>query len=156
QDTVRFGGGVTGTVTAATATTLTVTSLKGLVAGSLSASLTIAGVSSGSATPVATVVPVVTSSAANLPFNATSLTIHGVGFSTTASSDTVTFADGAVCSVTGASSTALTVTNISGLTLGALYATVTINSASTSPVQVATVIPVVSKITTPIPVNSTT
>ena len=41
-----------------------------------------------------TVLPVVTSSSANLPVNATSLTINGFGFSTTAGNNTVSFSGG--------------------------------------------------------------
>ena len=47
------------------------------------------GVSSGTAVQVATVTPVVTSSTANLAANATSLTINGYGFDTTAGHNTV-------------------------------------------------------------------
>jgi hypothetical protein len=55
NDTVMFSGGVTGTMTTATATQLTVTGLKGLTVGNLSASVTVDNVSSGSPVQVATV-----------------------------------------------------------------------------------------------------
>src|SRR5262249_14629339 len=72
--------GTTGTVTGATSTTLTVTSLTGLVAGNLNASVSVDGFSSGTAVQVATVTPVVTMSTASLAANATSMTIAGFGF----------------------------------------------------------------------------
>lgn len=52
---------------------------------------------------------VVSPSTANLPATAGQITIHGSGFDPTAAYDTVTFNDGAVGSVTAATSTALTV-----------------------------------------------
>jgi hypothetical protein len=56
NDTVSFSGGATGTVAAATPTQLTVGSLNGLTLGSLNASVSVEGVSSGSAVQVATIV----------------------------------------------------------------------------------------------------
>ena len=87
SDSVTFDNGVTGRVTAATSTSLTV-SLTGLsvltASTALHATVTVDGVSSGSAAQVATVAPVVTVSSATILSNATSLTISGHGFDTTA------------------------------------------------------------------------
>ncbi len=157
NDKVTFSGGATGTVTTATATTLTVTSLKGLLAGKLTASVAVSGVSSGTAVEVANVTPVVTSNTATLAANAPSLTIKGVGFSSTAGNDTVKFNNGATGKVTSATSTALTVTSLTGLVSGSLTVIVTSNGASNATaVQVATVTPVVTKSTANLGVNATT
>ncbi len=156
NDTVSFSGGVTGTVTSATSTQLTVTGLSGLVLGNLTVSVTVSGISSGTAVQVATVVPVVTSNTANLPVNSTSLTINGFGFSTTASNNTVTFSGGATGTVTAASSTQLTVTSLSGLAVGSLNASVTVSGVSSGgAVQVATVIPVVASSSANLPITAT-
>ena len=156
NDSVSFSGGATGTVTSASSTQLTVTSLSGLVVGSLNASVTVNGVSSGPAVQVATVIPVVTSSTANLAVNATSMTINGFGFSTTAGNNTVSFSGGATGTVTAATSTQLTVTSLSGLVLGSLTASVTVDGVgSGTAVQVATVIPVVTSSTANLAVNAT-
>ncbi len=130
NNTVTFNGGVTGIVSGAMPTQLTITNLSGLVAGNLLASVTASGMSSLSV-QVATVVPVVTAYTANLAANATSLVIHGFGFSSTAANNTVTFGCGVTGTVSSATATALTVTNLSGLTtVGNLTATVTSNSVS--------------------------
>jgi hypothetical protein len=156
NDTVSFSGGVTGTVTAATATQLTVSNLSGLTLGSLSASVTVNTVSSGSAVQVATVAPVVTSSTASLPVNATSMTINGFGFDTKAANDTVSFSGGATGTVTSATATQLTVTSLSGLAIGNLSASVSVDGvSSSSPVQVATVVPVVTSSTANLAFNAT-
>ena len=55
NDVVSFGGGVTGTVSTATANQLTVTSLTGLKFGSLTASVAVDGQDSGTAAQVAIV-----------------------------------------------------------------------------------------------------
>jgi hypothetical protein len=55
DNTVTFNNGTTGKVTSATATTLTVTDLSGLIAGSLTAIVISNGVSSGADVEVATV-----------------------------------------------------------------------------------------------------
>src|SRR5262249_10333711 len=100
NDSVNFGSGVTGMVTAATATQLTVSSLNGLVAGQLVATVKVNGVSSSAAVQVATVTPVATISTTNLAPSATSLTINGFGFSTTPSEDSVTFGGATLGTVT--------------------------------------------------------
>jgi large repetitive protein len=85
NDTVAFSNGVTGVVTAATSTTLTI-SLTGLdsVAGgtALNASVTVDGVSSGPSVQVATVIPVITSTipSSGPVSGGTSVTITGAGF----------------------------------------------------------------------------
>src|SRR5262249_3337649 len=85
NDSVAFNLGAVGSVTAATSTQLTVTLTTAPTSvGNLTAVVTANGGSSGAAVQVATVVPVVTSSMANLAANATTLTINGFGFSTTA------------------------------------------------------------------------
>jgi hypothetical protein len=156
NDVVTFSGGVTGTVTTATATTLTVTGLSGLVAGALNASVTVNSVSSGAPVQVATVVPVITSSTADLAATATSMTIAGFGFDTNAANDSVTFSGGATGTVTSATATTLTVTSLSGLVAGALNASVTVNSVSSgAPVQVATVVPVITSSTADLAANAT-
>jgi hypothetical protein len=144
HDLVSFTGGATGTVTSATPTQLTVTSLSGLTAGILIVSVTVNGVSSGTAVQVGTVVPVVSSSTANLSGGAASLTIDGFGFSPIAANNTVAFSGGATGTVTAATATQLTVTSLNGLTAGTLTASVTSNSVSSSSVTVATVAPVIT------------
>jgi uncharacterized repeat protein (TIGR03803 family) len=161
NDSVTFDNGVTGTVASATATSLTV-SLSGLssvTAGTaLHASVTVDGASSGSPVQVATIAPVVTSSKANLPANAASLTINGDGFDSNAANDSVSFDDGVTGTVTSATATSLQV-NLSGLSSSiagaALDASVTVDGVSSgSPVQVATVAPVVTSSTANLPVNA--
>ena len=146
RDSVTFNDGVTGTVTAATGSSLTVslTNLGSLTGGTaLDASVTADGISSGSQVQVATVAPVVTSSTANLTGNSTTMTVSGFGFDSTSGHDSVTFDHGVTGSVTGASSTTLTVslTGLNTVSAGtALHASVTVDGASSgSPVQVATV-----------------
>src|SRR6185436_16040515 len=115
---------------AATATSLTVTfSTRPSAAGSLTTIVTSNSVASGSAVQVATVTPVVTSSTSNLAASATTLTIAGFGFDTTAGNNTVVFNDGAVGTVTAATATSLTVTFSTKPTgVGSLTAIVTTNS----------------------------
>ena len=86
--------------------------------------------------------PTVTLNTANLAINATSLTITGTGFDTTAANNTVVFNNGAVGTVSAATSTQLTVNlTTPPSTTGSLTAVVTTNSqGSGSAVQVATVV----------------
>ena len=111
--------------------------------------VTVAGIgNSGSAVQVATVVaaPTVTSSTANLANNASTLTITGTNFSTTAANDTLTFSGagstGITGSVTSATATSLTYTFTHDPTsTGELDAVVTVSGASIgAPVQVANVV----------------
>ncbi len=147
NNTVAFNNGAVGTVTAATATSLTVSlSTLPTAAGSLTAIVTSNTLTSGSAVQVATVVPVVTSSSADLLADASTMTINGVGFDTTAANNTVVFNDGAVGTVTAATATELTVTfTTKPASADSLTVVVTTNGASSgAPVQVATVKPVVT------------
>ncbi len=159
HNSVVFNGGATGTVTAATATTLTVTSLTGLVPGALTAVVTTDAVSSGAPVQVATVVnpPTVTLNTANLAANSTTIVINGTNFDATAANDSVAFNDGAVGTVTLASTTSLTVTfSTKPLSAGSLTAVVTTNGiGSGAAVQVATVTPVVTANTTNLLSNAT-
>jgi hypothetical protein len=146
NDSVTFDDGVTGSVTVASATSLTVslTGLNALVGGTALHAIVVAdGNSSGTAVQVATVAPVVTASNANLPSTATTLVIAGFGFDSTAAHDSVTFDNGVTGSVTSAGTTSLTVSlaGLGSVAAGtALHASVTVNGVSSgSPVQVATV-----------------
>jgi hypothetical protein len=147
HDVVTLSGGATGLVTAATSTQLTVTGVSGLVAGPLYASLLVDGICSGSPVEIAVVSPVVTASTMTLLNNATTLTINGFGFSSTAANNTVSFSGGVSGRVTAATLTQLTVTSLSGsvpangLPLGSVTASVTSNAVgSGAAVQVATVV----------------
>ena len=110
NNTVAFNNGAVGTVTAATATSLTVTFSTAPTAGNLTAVVTTDAVNSGAAVQVATIEPVVASRAANLAANATTLTINGNGFDTTPGKNTVVFKYGAVGTVIASTTTSLTVT----------------------------------------------
>src|SRR5439155_256668 len=100
NNTVVFNDSAVGTVTAATATSLTVTfSAQPAATGSLTAVVTSNGGSSGAAVQVATVTatPTVTPNTANLAQNAPTITIAGTGFNaTTPANNTVVFNDSAV------------------------------------------------------------
>src|SRR5262249_51878965 len=127
-------------------TSMTVTfSTKPQTAGNLTAMVTTDGASNGSMVQVATVTPVVTSSLANLSANAGTITISGFGFDPIAN-NSVTFNDGAIGTVSGASATSLTVTfSTKPTTAGSLTAVVTTDSQSSgAAVQVATVSPFVA------------
>lgn len=143
---VTFNNGATGTVTAATTTTLTVTSLTALTVGTfLTAVVTNGGGNSGVAVTVATVVaastPTVTMNSAQLGSDVLGIVINGTGFDTTASSNSVTFDNGAVGTVSIATSTQLNVAFSVQPGLGALNAIVTTDGVSSvAPVQVATVV----------------
>ena len=143
NNTVTLNDGATGTVTSATATSLTVTfGTKPTAVGSLTAVVTSFGGSSGSAKQIATVSPVVTSSSSNLSVDANTLLINGFGFDTTAANNTVSFSNGATGTVTSATGTQLTVTfGTHATSLGSMTASVTTDSVSSgTAVQVATVI----------------
>jgi hypothetical protein len=163
NNTVTFNNGVVGTVTAATATTLTVTfSTEPTTAGSLTAVVTTDNLSSGTAVQVATVVPAipaptVTTSTGSLRATASSLTIKGSGFSTTAANNRVIFNDGAIGTVTAATASSLTVTfSTRPITAGSLTAVIfTEGVSSGAAVQVATVTPVVTASTANLAANPT-
>ena len=131
---VTFSNGATGTVTAATATQLTVSLTTAPTAGSLTASGVHArrgqrhGGPSGHgrcrSSPAAT---------ASLPINATTITINGYGFDPTASHNTVTFNNGATGTVTTATATSLTVTfGTKPTAVGSLTAVVTTDGVRTA------------------------
>jgi hypothetical protein len=141
NNTVVFNDGAVGAVTAATATSLTVTfSTKPVNAGPLTATVTTNAVSSGYPVQVATVIPVVTLNTASMLNTAPTITINGFGFGNLNSVNTVVFNLGATGSVTTSSPTSLIVTFNNQPSLGNLTAVVTSNFISSgAPVQVATV-----------------
>jgi hypothetical protein len=87
------------------------------------------------------VVPVITASIANLAPSATSLVIHGFGFSTIAANDVIDFGGGVTGKVTSATATTLTITGLKGLTANSLLtATLFVNGVSSEPdVEVANI-----------------
>ncbi|HEV3385713.1 MAG TPA: matrixin family metalloprotease [Gemmata sp.] len=129
QDIVKFNEGVTGVVTSATPTQLTITNVKGLVAGDLTATVSINGDTSGSAVVVATVTPVVTAAKTNLAANARTLIIAGYGFPDLHADTTVSFSNGSKGVVTAATATHLTIT-FTDLIAGDLYVVVTSNGVN--------------------------
>ena len=161
NDTVTFNDGAVGTVTAATATQLTVSLAPNpTTSGTLTAVVTTDGSSSGLPVQVAAVTPVVTASTAGLAANATTLTINGFGFDTSVGNDSVTLTDGtgtATGTVTAATPTSLTVTFSQSPTLaGNLTAVVHADSQNSgAAVQVAKVTPVVTASTIDLPINAT-
>ena len=161
NNSVVFNNGAVGTVTTASANSLTVTfTTKPTVAGSLTAVVTSYGGSSGVPVQVATLTPVVTLNTANRAVSASQITIQGFGFDPTAANNMVTFNAGAVGTVTVASPTALTVTfSTKPTSTGNLTAIVTTdNVGSGAAVQVATVVaaPTVTPSTASLPVNAAT
>ena len=83
-------------------TSMTATFSSTPVAGNLTASVLVTGIASPSSTvQVATVVPVVTTSTANLADNANTLYLFGSSFDPTPGNNTVTFNDGAAGTVIG-------------------------------------------------------
>ena len=136
---VTFGGNAATNVTVVNATTITAT-VPARSAGTASVVVTTIG-GSNAANSLFTYSPTVTASTANLASNAPALTINGAGFSTTPGNNTVAFTPAGTGTVTAATATSLTVTNLSGLTTGALSAVVTTNGQSSgTAVQVATVV----------------
>src|SRR6185437_8640786 len=159
NNSVVFNDGAVGTVSLATATSLTVTfSTAPTSSGNLTAVVTTDGVSSGAAIQVATVKPVVTSSTVNLAADATTMTINGFGFDTTPGNNTIVFNDGAAGTVSAATATSLTVTISTPPTaVGALTAVVTTNAVgSGAAVQVATIAPVVTSSAANLAANAAT
>jgi hypothetical protein len=141
NNTVTFNDGATGTVTAATPTSLTVTfATKPAEAGSLTAIVSNGGGSSGSPVQVATVIPVITSSAANILSTDTGLAINGFGFSATPANNVITLSSGSG-TIASATNTQLTLSSVSGLAPGALGARVASNGQSNgAAVQIANVL----------------
>ncbi len=95
--------------------------------------------------------PMVTSNSTNLAANAPSITITGFGFDPTAANNTVVFNDGAVGSVTTASSTSLFITfSAEPASVGSLTAVVTTDGVSSgAATQVATLVPLAAIIGAP-------
>ena len=114
------------------------------------------------ATVVASTAPTITQSSAAIAANATTLTINGTGFSTTASGNQVELSSGNVTNVTvNGTGTQLTVTlNPSAglLAPGTLTAKVTVHGEVAGPTQVATVnaVPVITPGSQLLPANSQT
>lgn len=150
NNSVIFSSGAVGNVTSATATSLSVSFFTTPAAGSLTALVTTNGVTNGTPVQVATVVPIITVSTTGLSPNASSITINGIGFDTTASRNTVTFNNSATGIVTASTATTLTVTFVvKPIVLGSLSAQVATNSVSNgAATQVATVVPTITSNTT--------
>ena len=141
QNLVSFSSGA-GVVTASTSTQLTVHFSTAPALGSLTAVVTIIGVTSSNPVQVATEVaaPTVTLNTANLAQNAPTLIITGTGFSTTAAQNTVSFSSG-TGTVTVATATQLTVTFGTAPALGGLTVVVTSNGGSSGAAkQVANIV----------------
>jgi uncharacterized delta-60 repeat protein len=96
--------------------------------------------------------PTAALSTTNLLSIATTYTLSGSGFDAVAGNNSVVFTPAGSGLITTASGTSLTVTNLTGLTPGPLYAVVTTNGQSSVPVQVATV--VLPGIGDPLPFNA--
>src|SRR5262249_7769959 len=126
NNSVAFNDSATGNVTAATATSLTVTFFAApKPASHLTAMVTTDGVVHSGAVQVATVTPVVLANAARMiAANSSTITINGFGFDTTAGNNTVVFNNGAAGTVTSATATVLTVTFSTPPTAGSLTAAV--------------------------------
>jgi hypothetical protein len=135
------GVAISGTITAATATSLTVTINSPVNAGTLSAVVKVNGASSGAAIQVAAIQPVVTVNTAKLPAGANSILISGFGFDPNHAQNSVAFNNGAVGIVTAWTQNSITVTfQVKPKTPGALTVVVTSRHLSSgTPVQVATV-----------------
>jgi hypothetical protein len=108
---------------------LFITNLTGLVAGNLMATVTVDGFTS-LIEQVATVIPDIFTSVADLAPTAKSLVIRGAGFSSKKAGDIVTFSGGVTGTVTNATATTLTVSDLMGLVAGPLSLTVTSNGIS--------------------------
>jgi len=141
---VRFSGGATGVVTAATATTLTVAVRNLPAAGTqLAATVTSFGGTSGAAVTVARIVrnPTVQPSTDQMPLSSKTITIRGSGFDPRFRNNLVTFNLGAVGYVTSATKNTLVVKFTTPPSVGTLKAVVTSFGGSSNAVQVATVQP---------------
>lgn len=136
---ITFPAGVTGSVTAATANSITISNLTGLVAGALNVQVNVRGQLS-SAAQVAAVRPVITAATTALNGSATTLTINGFGFSNTPASNVMAFTPSQPGSVTTATRTQLVYTfSVPPSANGNLMASVTSNGVSSgAAVQVAT------------------
>ena len=139
---VRLSGGATGVVTAATATTLTVSLRTWPAAGTLlKAAVTSFSGTSGAAATVARIVrnPTVQSSTDQMALSSTTITIRGLSFDPSYKNNLVTFNLGAVGYVTSATKNTLVVKFTTPPSVGRLKAVVTSFGGSSNAVQVATV-----------------
>ncbi len=144
NNTVTLSNGAVGAVTSATSTALTVRLTTPPSLGVLTAIVSSKGLSSGAGVQVATVVPAITTSAANLPANVDGIVINGFGFDPTTGATKVSFNDGAVGKITAATETSLTVQFTTKPSVaGSLLATVTSDSFTSAATQVATIAPVI-------------
>jgi hypothetical protein len=142
---VAFNLGTVGTVTAATATQLTVSlSAQPISTGPLTVVVTSFGGSSGAAVQVATAVdsPTITANSARMARNAPGLMINVVGFDPMAADSAVSLNLGAAGTVVGSSMTQITVSlSAQPISTGPLMAVVTcFGGSSGDAVQVATVV----------------
>jgi hypothetical protein len=140
-DSVTFTGGVTGTITSASPTKLVVSDLSGLMAGSLSVTVTSLGIESSAPEPIATVVPLVTVVKTGLPMGASSVTISGFGFDPNGT-DRVNFGGGVTGTIETVLPNEIVVDDLSGLKVGSLMASVTVDGHNSGKeVEVAKVMP---------------
>ncbi|MBO9541769.1 IPT/TIG domain-containing protein [bacterium] len=130
---VVFSGGATASVTAATATSLTVTVPSGAVSGPVSINV----LGSQTTSEITFIVPVVISDFSPAGGVAgTSVTLSGTGFSTTLASNSVKV-NGVAATLTQASATSLRFTVPLGATTGPIAVTVAGQTASTAAFTVA-------------------
>jgi hypothetical protein len=149
-NTVMLSSGTIQSVMVNSATQLTVTLNPNTIAlGLLTATVTVDGVPTYTQTVANVVVPpTITSSTANLPASATTLTITGSGFDPVAANNSVILSSGATGYVSSATATSLTVTLVAPPTAGVLTAIVSSDGVSSgSSAQVAGVVPVVTSST---------
>jgi hypothetical protein len=153
-----LSNGAVGTVTAATATALTVTfGTKPSSVGNLTVVVTSNSISSGDPVQVATIAPTVTISNATVALNPTTITITGLGFDSTAANNTVTLNNGAVGTVIASTATTLTVLLSSRPHAGILNAVVSVNGVSSgASVRVASIAPIITLNSTSIGANVST
>ena len=144
----------TATVTAATSTSITLGFTTAPTAGPLTAIVATDGVSSGSPVQVATVVPVATGTSSTIGAGTTTVTIGGTGFDPTGT-NTVVLSSGAA-TVTSVTATSITITFTTAPTAGTLTAVVVTDGVSSSPVQVATVLPVIAESSSGVAADSAT
>ena len=141
---VTFRGTAATNVTVVNATTITATTPATNLAGSASVIVTTPAGSNGSNSLFTYEVPplAINPSSGSLISSGTVLTITGQGFDdATPGNNVVTFTPSGTVTVTASTQTSLTVTGITGLSVGALRAVVTVNSrTSGAPVQVANVV----------------
>ena len=141
---VTFRGTAATNVTVVNATTITATTPATNLAGSASVIVTTPAGSNGSNSLFTYEVPplAINPSSGSLISSGTVLTFTGQGFDdATPGNNVVTFTPSGTGTVTASTQTSLTVTGITGLSVGALRAVVTANSrTSGAPVQVANVV----------------